>query len=68
MVLVRIGVGSWDMRTIERFVKELAPLGLSGPPSVCGLGGGRPKVEEIVAFWPALIPKSAVNPIVEVLN
>ena len=28
---------------------------------VSGLGLGRPKVEEIVAFWPALIPKSEVN-------
>ena len=65
-VLLRIGVRSGDKPTIERFVKELAPLGLSGPPTVCGLGGGRPKVEEIVAYWPALIPKSAVDPIVEV--
>jgi hypothetical protein len=28
--------------------------------------GGRPKVEEMVAFWPALIPKSAVHPEVSV--
>jgi hypothetical protein len=53
---------------VERFTKELAPLGLNGPPTVCGLGSGRPKVEEIVAYWPALMPKSAAAPQVEVFT
>jgi hypothetical protein len=65
-VLLRVGVRSQNKAVLERFVKELAPLGLNGPPTVCGLGGGRPKIEEIVAYWPALIPKSAVTPDVEV--
>jgi hypothetical protein len=65
-VLLRVGVRSENKAAIERFVKELAPLGLNGPPTVCGLGGGRPKVEEIVAYWPALMPKSAVAPKVKV--
>ena len=67
-VLLRVGVRSTNKTVLERFVKELAPLGLNGPPTVCGLGGGRPKVEEIVAYWPALMPKSAVDPIVEVFT
>jgi hypothetical protein len=65
-VLLRVGVRSGDKSAVERFVKELAPLGLNGPPTVCGLGGGRPKVEEIVAYWPALIPKSVVSARVDV--
>jgi hypothetical protein len=67
-VLLRVGVRSGNKASLERFVKELAPLGLNGPPTVCGLGGGRPKVEEIVAYWPALMPKSAVSPRVEVFT
>jgi hypothetical protein len=67
-VLLRVGVRSGDKAALERFVKELAPLGLNGPPTVCGLGSGRPKVEEIVAYWPALMPKSAVAPLVEVFT
>jgi Acyclic terpene utilisation family protein AtuA len=67
-VLLRVGVRGGNKAAIERFVKELAPLGLNGPPTVCGLGGGRPKVEEIVAYWPALMPKSAVTPSVEVFT
>ena len=67
-VLLRIGVRSDNKSPLERFVKELAPLGLNGPPTVCGLGSGRPKVEEIVAYWPALMPKSAVSPEVTVFT
>ncbi len=63
---VRVAVRSSDRAAVERFTKEIAPLALNGPPAVTGLGSGRPKVEEIVAYWPALIPKSAVAPQVTV--
>ena len=65
-IVLRVGVRGEDKAAIERFTKELAPLALNGPPVVTGLGAGRPKVEEIVAYWPALIPKSAVAPRVSV--
>ena len=67
-VVLRVGVRGTDKAAIERFTKELAPLALNGPPTVSGLGGGRPKVEEVVAYWPALIPKTAVEPLVEVFE
>ena len=65
-VVLRFGVRGTEKAAVERFTKEIAPLALNGPPTVSGLGGGRPKVEEIVAYWPALIPKSVVKPKVEV--
>jgi Acyclic terpene utilisation family protein AtuA len=61
-VALRIGVRSAYRTPVERFTKEIAPLALNGPPVVTGLGSGRPRVEEIVAYWPALIPKSEVSP------
>jgi hypothetical protein len=61
-VIMRFGVRSQNRADVERFTKEIAPLALNGPPVVTGLGSGRPKVEEIVAYWPALIPKSEVTP------
>jgi hypothetical protein len=61
-VTVRWGVRGQDAAAIERFTKEIAPLVLAGPPSVTGFAGGRPRVQEIVAYWPALIPKSEVEP------
>jgi len=65
-VVLRFGVRSENRAAVERFTKELAPLALNGPPVVTGLGGGRPRVEEIVAYWPALIPKREITPEVTV--
>jgi hypothetical protein len=67
-VQLRVGVRGQDRGAVERFTKEIAPLILTGPPAVTGFAGGRPKVEEIVAYWPALIPKEEITPVVEVLN
>ncbi|MDT7604603.1 MAG: hypothetical protein QOF61_2600 [Acidobacteriota bacterium] len=65
-VQLRVGVRGSDRADVERFTKEIAPLILTGPPGVTGFAGGRPKVEEIVAYWPALIPKREITPRVEV--
>jgi hypothetical protein len=65
-VVLRVGVRSHDLKSVERFGKEIAPLILTGPPAVTGFAGGRPKPSEIIAYWPALIPKTLVLPIVEV--
>jgi hypothetical protein len=67
-VQLRVGVRGSDRAAVERFTKEIAPLILTGPPAVTGFAGGRPKVEEIVAYWPALIPKTEIEPRVEVLE
>ena len=67
-VQLRIGVRSPDKSSVERFTREIAPLILNGPPSVTGFAGGRPKPEEIVAYWPALLDKQMVAPCVEVME
>ena len=61
-IVLRISVRSKDYNSIERFGKEIAPLILTGPPSVTGFAGGSPKPSEVVAYWPALIPKKLVQP------
>jgi Acyclic terpene utilisation family protein AtuA len=66
-VQLRFGVRGSDRAAVERFTREIAPLVLNGPPSVTGFAGGRPKVEEIVAYWPALVDKTVVTTKVEVL-
>jgi len=66
-VQLRFGVRGNDRAAVERFTREIAPLVLNGPPSVTGFAGGRPKVEEIVAYWPALVDKSVVTTSVEIL-
>ena len=67
-VQLRVGVRSEDRSAVDRFTKEIAPLVLTGPPGVTGFAGGRPKVEEIVAYWPALMPKSEITARVEVIE
>ncbi|MBC8028954.1 MAG: DUF1446 domain-containing protein [Pyrinomonadaceae bacterium] len=66
-VQLRVGVRSEDRAAVERFTREIAPLVLTGPPGVTGFAGGRPKVEEIVAYWPALIPKAEISTAVDVV-
>lgn len=61
-VQLRVGARSRERAAVERFAKEIAPLVLTGPPSVTGFAGGRPAVQEIMAYWPALIERRAVEP------
>ncbi|MBI4470915.1 MAG: DUF1446 domain-containing protein [Acidobacteria bacterium] len=67
-VQLRVGVRAGSKDPVERFTKEIAPLVLNGPPTVTGFAGGRPRVEEIVAYWPALLPKTQAAAIVEVIE
>jgi hypothetical protein len=67
-VVLRVGVRGQDFNAVERFGEELAPLILTGPPTVTGFAGGRPKPKEVISYWPALIPKSAVSPNVNVIQ
>ena len=65
-VQLRIGVRGKDKAAVERFTREIAPLVLTGPPSVTGFAGGRPEVQEVVAYWPALIDRTEIEPQVRV--
>ncbi|HEY0305514.1 MAG TPA: acyclic terpene utilization AtuA family protein [Longimicrobiales bacterium] len=61
-VELRVGVRSTQKAPVEAFTRELAPLILTGPPSVTGVAGGRPRVQDIVAYWPALIDRTEIEP------
>ncbi len=65
-VQLRIGVRARDRAPVDRFTREIAPLVLTGPPSVTGFAGGRPAVEEVVAYWPALVDRREIEPHVRV--
>lgn len=61
-VELRVAVRSQDREAVEMFSRELAPLILTGPPTVTGFAGGRPRVQEMVAYWPALIDRTVIEP------
>jgi hypothetical protein len=65
-VVLRLGVRHPDSAKVERFGKEIAPLVTAGPPGVTGFAGGRPKPQEIVAYWPALLAREEVESRIEV--
>ncbi|MFN7941754.1 MAG: acyclic terpene utilization AtuA family protein [Thermoanaerobaculia bacterium] len=61
-VVLRLAVRDADRAKVERFGKEIAPLVTAGPPGVTGFAGGRPKAQEVVAYWPALLARQEVEP------
>ena len=65
-MVLRLAVRGESRAAVSRFGYELAPLVTAGPPGVTGFAGGRPKPQEVVAYWPALIPKDRVDPHVRV--
>ncbi len=67
-IMLRVAVRSDDYYSVERFGKEIAPLILTGPPSVTGFAGGRPKPSDVVAYWPALMPKNLVEPKIKIVE
>ncbi|MEO5618868.1 MAG: acyclic terpene utilization AtuA family protein [Candidatus Eisenbacteria bacterium] len=60
-VLLRLSVRDADRAKIEAFGKMIPAVILSGPPGVA-VTGGRPQAQEVVAYWPALVPRDHVKP------
>jgi len=60
-VLLRFGVRDHDRGRIEAFSRMVPAVILSGPPGVA-VTGGRPQAQEVVAYWPALLPRDLARP------
>ena len=60
-IILRLGARDPDSKRLRRLAKLVPSLILGGPPGVAVLGGV-PKVQDIVSYWPALMPKSALMP------
>jgi hypothetical protein len=60
-IILRLAARDTDQAKLRKFGKMVPALILSGPPGACVLGGA-PKPTEVVSYWPALMPKSAVKP------
>ena len=65
--VLRISVKDFDKNKIEQFTKELAPVITNGPPGITGFSGGRPKAQEIIAYWPTLISKDLIKTKVNII-
>jgi hypothetical protein len=60
-ILLRLSVRDADKSKIEAFSRMVPAVILSGPPGVA-VTGGRPQAQEVVAYWPALVPRDQVKP------
>lgn len=66
-ILLRFNVYDESREKLIEFSKNIAPLILSGPPGVA-VTGGRPRVMNVMTYWPALIPKELMHTSVSFLN
>lgn len=66
-IVLRLSVKDDNRKKVERFSKEISPIITSGPPGVTGFAGGRPKVQDVISFWPALIDKKLITTNVKIL-
>ncbi len=55
-ILLRFSVRDHDRSKFERFRRKLPALILSGPPAVA-VTGGAPHIQNVVSYWPALVPQ-----------
>lgn len=67
-IVLRVSAYGKNEAALNRFGMEIAPLVLTGPSTVTGFAGGRPKASEVVAYWPALLDKKAVSPRVQLFT
>jgi len=60
-IVLRLSVKDNDLNKIKSFSKEIAPVITNGPSGITGFSGGRPKAQNIIAYWPALISKNKIK-------
>jgi len=66
-VVLRVAVADPRREACEAFAREFMSLVSAGPQGTTGYAEGRPVVKEQVGYWPTLVPRNEVRPVVEVL-
>jgi hypothetical protein len=65
-IMLRMTVADASRERLERFTREIAPLITSGPAGLAGYAAGRSQVRPVLAYWPTLVPKALIQPVVDV--
>lgn len=66
-ILLQLQAADHNKERIDEFSRQIAALILSGPPGVA-VTGGRPKAQQQMAYWPALIHKKFISAQVSTLD
>jgi hypothetical protein len=67
-VVLRLSASDPRKEAVDRFAKEIAPMVTGGPPGTTGYATGRAKVRPVYGYWPCLVPRNLVSPVVEILE
>ncbi|HPF70061.1 MAG TPA: DUF1446 domain-containing protein [Candidatus Krumholzibacteria bacterium] len=67
-IFLRFGVADQDRGKLEAFSKALPALILAGPSGMAVSTRGRPRPQQVMAYWPALIRRDRVDARVRVLE
>ena len=63
--VVRIALEADDREVVEYFSRQIIPLVTAGPQGTTGYAEGRPRVHPIFRYWPCLIERKNVIPVME---
>jgi len=66
--VLRLSVADERREVVDRFTRELMPLITCGPQGITGYAEGRPRIHEVVGYWPCLIDRRSVIPRTEILE
>ncbi|MFA8436197.1 MAG: acyclic terpene utilization AtuA family protein [Marinifilaceae bacterium] len=66
-ILLRFSVYDSNPAKLLKFSQSIAPLILSGPPGVA-VTGGRAKMQQVMTYWPTLVPKRNITALVRILS
>ncbi len=66
-ILLRLGARDSDAGKLKEFARLFTSLILNTTPGVA-IVGSRPRVQEVVAYWPCLVPATEIEPSVTLLE
>ncbi|HSR69030.1 MAG TPA: acyclic terpene utilization AtuA family protein [Acidobacteriota bacterium] len=66
-ILLQVGVRDRDKGKVAEFSKQFPSVILSTVPGVA-IVGARPRIQDVVAYWPCLLPAEEVTPRVSLLG
>lgn len=65
-VVVKIAASHSDKKALVLFSKEIAQAATGMAPGITGIVGGRPKVSPMIRLFSSLVPKSSVQPVMDI--
>ncbi len=66
-ILLRFTAFDYEIKRLEEFSRKIPALILSGPPGV-SVTGGRQKITEVISYYPSIIKKEKVKPLIEIIH